>query len=206
MEIELKNIQYREKQSEESYAFSANLYIEGQLVGTASNRGRGGPTAYLSIDENGRKLISDAEIYIATLPSDKLSGNVYFSMAHNLDSYIDHRVAEYLLEKEQKEFRKKIEGYMKKGIVVGIPDKTFGMWKFTDPLEKILSHPDGHEVLIRALIKNIIPTLSDGELILNTNIPESIFRAVGLKENQYVKQFSKDSVIKKNKKKPGRKM
>jgi hypothetical protein len=207
MKIELKNIQYSEKLSEETNAFAANLYIDGRMAGIASNRGHGGSTDYRANDENGRKLISDAETYCKGLPPVKFNSDGkthFFDM--DLEGYIDGLVDKYLEEKHSKQFQKKIKGDMEKGIVVGIPNKSYALWQFTMPMEKILVHPKGPDLLKKALTTDIIPTLTNGNIILSTNIPESIFRAVGLKENQYVKQVSKDSVIKKNEKKPGRKM
>lgn len=194
MKIELKNIQYSDKLSEESNAFSADLYIEGKMAGTASNRGRGGATTCRANDENGRKLIAEAESYCKGLPP--------YDM--DLGDYLDNLIQKYLEEKDKKQFQKKMEGDMKKGIVAGIPNKSYGLWKFTMSMEQILEHPKGRDLLNKVLTKKIIPTLTDGKIILNTNIPVSIYKAAGLRENQYAEQAAKDTTVKMSKKKPGR--
>jgi hypothetical protein len=207
MKIELKSIQYSEKLSEETNAFSANLYIDGKLAGTASNRGHGGPTDYRTDDENGRKLISDAETYCKGLPPGKFNSggkDHFFDM--DLEGYIDNLLEKYLQERDLKQFQNKIKRDMEKGIVVGIPDKSYALWKFTMLMEKILVHPKGPDLLKNTLTKDIIPTLTNGNIILNTNIPATIFQEVGLKESHYVKQVSKDIDLKKNDKKQGRKL
>jgi len=207
MKIELKNIQYSERLSEETNAFSANLYINGRMAGTASNRGHGGSTDYRPNNENGRKLISDAEIYCKGLPPDKFkSDGREVELEMNLESYIDNLLEKYLKERNLKQFQNKIKRDMEKGIVVGIPDKSYLLWQFNLTMEKILVHPKGPDLIKKALTKDIIPTLTNGNIILNTNIPPIIFQEAGLKENQYLKQASKDIDIKKNEKKPGRKL
>jgi hypothetical protein len=207
MKIELKNIHHSEGLSEETNAFSANLYIDGKMAGTASNRGYGGSTDYRADDENGRKLISDAEIYCQGLPPGKFNSNGkdhFFDM--DLEGYIDGLVDKYLQEKDSKQFQNKIKRDMEKGIVVGIPNKSYTLWKFTILIEKLLVHPKGPDLLKNALTKDIIPTLTKGNIILNTNIPATLFQEVGLKENQYVKKVVKDIESKKIEKKPGRKL
>ncbi|MBO9676373.1 MAG: hypothetical protein J7577_23225 [Sphingobacteriaceae bacterium] len=207
MKIELKNIHHSEKLSEETNAFSANLYIEGKMVGTASNNGHGGSTGYRANDVKGQKLIADAEIYCKGLPPIKFnSGGEDHFLDMDLEGYIDELVDKYLQDKYYKQFQKKIKSDMEKGIVVGIPDKSYVLWKFNMPLEKIIAHPKGPDLLKKALIKDIISTLINGNKILNTNIPLSIFQAVGLNENHYIKQFTKDDAVNKNMKRPGRKL
>lgn len=57
MKIELKNIHHSPQLSEETLAFTANLYINGTHVGYAKNHGRGGTTHYQAKDEKGKLLI-----------------------------------------------------------------------------------------------------------------------------------------------------
>lgn len=46
MKIELKKIHFSEQLSEETHAFTANIYINGTHAGYAKNNGRGGATYY----------------------------------------------------------------------------------------------------------------------------------------------------------------
>lgn len=43
MDIELKNITYNARLSEETPAYAASLYVDGKKIGTVSNAGHGGP-------------------------------------------------------------------------------------------------------------------------------------------------------------------
>lgn len=63
MDISLKNITYNERLSEDTFCFSAVIYIDGKKAGTASNHGQGGPT---SIDP--RDLEDRIDAYAKTLP------------------------------------------------------------------------------------------------------------------------------------------
>lgn len=42
--IELKNLDVNKRMSEETWAFTATVYLNGERVATAENRGRGGQT------------------------------------------------------------------------------------------------------------------------------------------------------------------
>ncbi|MFP3596881.1 hypothetical protein [Chryseobacterium sp. SIMBA_029] len=195
MKIELKNIQYSEALSEETPAFAANLYIEGKKAGVASNHGHGGPTDYWADDENGKLLIEKAESFCKSLPSEEFkSGDKTYSIKMNLENYLDELIGKYLLDRDIKRFNKRIEKEMERGIVVGIPDTFYSVWRFKMPLPNYLKNASGLEFIKSALIKQIIPTLKEGKIILNTNVPEKVFREAGLSEQQYAKQVSKEAV------------
>ncbi len=76
---------------------------------------------------------------------------------------------------------------MEKGIVFGIAGESFTTLAFTTPFVKVLSHPKATEIIKNAIINKVLPDLKDGNIILNTNIPENILKEAGLKEEQYVK-------------------
>ncbi|PIF45319.1 hypothetical protein CLU96_2321 [Chryseobacterium sp. 52] len=201
MKIELKNIQFSEHLSEETNAFAASLYIEGIKAGTASNRGRGGATDYRSSDDRGKKLIAEAEAYCKSLPPEKFnSGGKDHLMEMNLEGYIDKLLLTHLGEKDKKQFQKKVERAMDKGVVVGIPGKEFTLWAFNLPMEKVLQHPKGPETIKSMLVKDILPKLIGENIIMNTNIPIKILQEAGLKESQYVKSISNENIVKEQKK------
>src|SRR5690349_17465022 len=135
MKIELKNIHFSEQLSEETNAFSANVYIEGIKVGEASNRGRGGPTICKAVDERGDKLIIAAEAHCRSLPSEKSTlGGEQYELKMDLGRYLDKLLEKHLQEKENIKFQKKLEKAVERGIVVGIPGKSFDVWQFTQPM------------------------------------------------------------------------
>jgi len=187
MKIELKRIEFSERLSQETNAFSADLYINGRKVGEASNQGRGGPTDYGSYDEEGRALIKEAEAYCKTLPPHtfKMNGETH-SIEMDLEMYIDNLLTDYLEQKELQKFRRAMEKAMIKSFVIGITDKSYDKWTFKVPLAQFMSSPNKPEVMANLIKQYVIPKLVDGNILLNTNIPESFLKLAGLKEGQYV--------------------
>lgn len=187
MKIELKKIEYNARLSEETNAFSADLYIDGKKAGIASNRGHGGPTEYQGTSKEGDELIRKAEEYCKALPPHKYrSGDKEYSFDMDLELFIDNLLDTYLEQKELQKFRNKMEKSMEFSIVIGIPDKSFGTLSFKSPIDMILVHPRGPEILKDTIAGKVIPQLTEGKIVLNTNIPERILKEAGLKETQYV--------------------
>ncbi|MCT1525657.1 hypothetical protein [Sphingobacterium hotanense] len=190
MKIELKSIHHSIQLSEETEAFTANLYINGVHAGYAKNEGHGGDTHYQAKDEKGRELIRQAEEHCKILPPIEYPPDNYmeaFSIDMNLEHYIDDLLNKYLEKKETAKFNAKLDNSMLKGIVYGVPNQSFGAISFNLPLGQVLAHPKGPQTVVQTITDKILPKLTDGNKLLNTNIPESITKAAGLKEEQYVK-------------------
>lgn len=205
MKIELRNIRFSEHLSEETNAFTANIYVNGVHAGAASNHGTGGPTDYYPVNENGKKLIREAEAYCAKLPPEKymMEGKEY-TIDMSLEYYIDNLLSKNLEEKELKNFRKNIDKAMQGNIVIGIPDDSFKKLPLKFSIKHILTHlPDGEQKLKELIINKVLPHLKDGDIILNTNIPEKILKAAGLNEQQYVKPDSEVQAKKTQQKRKG---
>lgn len=190
MKIELKSIYHSIQLSEETEAFTANLYINGVHAGYAKNEGHGGNTHYQAKDEKGRELIRQAEEHCKKLPPIEYPADKYmeaFSIDMNLEHYIDDLLNKHLEKKETAKFNAKLDKTMLKGIVYGVPNQSFGAITFNLPLVQVLAHPKGPQTVLQTITDKILPKLKDGNKLLNTNIPESIIKAAGLKEEQYVK-------------------
>jgi hypothetical protein len=197
MKIELKNIHFSQQLSEETNAFSANLYIEGVKAGSVSNRGRGGPTLCKAVDERGDQLIIAAEKYCHSLPSETSGlGSEQYELKMDIGRYVDKLLVKYLQEKENQKFQKKLETAIERGIVVGIPGKSFEVWEFKQPIGILLQHPKGPDMIKNALKEDIISELSGGKIIMNTNIPQKLLEEAGLKKSQYAGPVSDESTIK----------
>ncbi|WP_461789425.1 hypothetical protein [Pedobacter sp.] len=210
MKIELKNIKHSPSLSEETEAFTANIYIDDVLAGYASNRGHGGPTDYGHANEKGRELIKKAEEYCNGLPPTQYPATENmeaFSVDMNLENYIDELLGKHLDQKILQQFRNQIKRAMEKSIVVGVPDQSFRQFSFKTPIAQILNHPRGHEVLASNIREGVIPKMKEGEMILNTNIPISVYAEAKIPENRYVereqqeKQASRETKQKKTGKK-----
>ncbi|QIH33468.1 hypothetical protein [Sphingobacterium sp. DR205] len=188
MKIELKRIQYYSRQSEETNAFNADLYIDGKKVGEASNYGHGDPISYGSLTEEGRKAIREAEQYCMSLPREEytIGGNTH-TYEMTLESYIGRIIDDFVNEKELQKFRNRVDKLCMDGIVVGKPDKNvIAAYRYKISILQILCKPKGDETIIEAIKKEILPLLNDGNIVLNKNIPEHILKAAGLAKGQYL--------------------
>lgn len=207
MKIELKKIEFSERMSEETNCFAADIYINDVNVGIASNQGHGGATGYTANHPKGMELIKQAEDYCKSLPPYTWdSGGEAHKLEMNLELFIDNLLENYLKEKEIKKFRNKIAKAALNSIVVGIPDHSFTSYPFKYTIAEILRYPNGQQLLADSIGKRIKPKMVDGEIILNTNIPEQVFALAKLKNDQYFKAEAPTVQQRKPVKKHSRKM
>lgn len=188
MKIELKKIQHNKRMSQETEAFSADLYIDGKNAGVAYNSGHGGPADYEAHNAQGIKLITEAEAYCLKLPPMEIQeyeGD--FTLTMNLEVFIDNLLTDHLQQQELQRFNKKMEKDMLTGIVIGTPDECYSVLPSNRPLKVILESQDGPATMGRLLEQYVLPKLKDGKILLNTNIPEDLLKAANLKADQYVK-------------------
>jgi len=160
MKIELKNIKFSEAMSEETNAFTANLYINGKNVGYCKNTGQGGCTDYHANTPEDRKVIAEAEAYCKGLPKVKYSD---LEWNQSLEWVIDQFLEDWLKAKE----RKKMERKMQTCILIGRPDENrlnYAYYNFKRPLSSI-SVPQ-----LQASIERIKAKMPKNEVILNTNL------------------------------------
>ncbi|MNL11812.1 hypothetical protein D3C87_1326620 [compost metagenome] len=203
MKIELRNIEYSERQSEETNCFIADLFIDGKLAGTTRNNGHGGSTDYFPTGPEGRKLIETAEEYCRSLPAEEHEyDGQQFTLDMDLELYIDKLLGDYLSSLEQK----KTEAKMKKNILVSSdPGAYYGYFELGHPIEALIATPKGKEYLLHTL-RAIVPQMKEQEKIINTNIPEQILKEAGLREDQYMPQKlqgkSKKEASKQQRKRP----
>ena len=168
MKIELKSIQFSDAMSEETYAFTANLYINGKKVGYCKNTGQGGCTDFYvdsdmrnkSISEMNRKAINEAEAYCNALPKTKYK-NMEFPQS--LESVIDDQLENWLKAKDVKKFENK----MKKCVLVGSPDVNRASYSYYNFKVALSTIPTKQ---LQASIERIKSKLENGNVILNTNL------------------------------------
>ena len=160
MKIELKNIKFSEAMSEETNAFTGNLYINGKNVGYCKNTGQGGCTDYHANTPEDRKAIKEAEEYCNRLPKVH-SERFNFDYQPTLELAIGDCLDEWLKAKE----KKKMERQMRDRILVGVPDGyTYGFYRFKVALDKI------PQAQLQAAVERIKLKLEKNEVILNTNL------------------------------------
>jgi len=160
MDIKLKSIKFSEAMSEETYAFTADLYINGKKVGYCKNSGQGGCTDYHHFSREDLKTIEEAEKHCTALPKTKFMNSEY---DQSLESVIDGLLGDWLKAKKTKKFENK----MVKCILVGSPDvnrASYAYYTFKVPLSTIPKEQ------LQASIVRIKAKLKTGDVILNTNL------------------------------------
>lgn len=138
MKIEIKNIKVADTLTEETTAFTADIFVDGKKVGYARNDGRGGCTDYNRYPGDGNmEAIKKAEEYCKTLP-DKIYpamfGSPGFSVKMNLETFIDDAIEKHLDKKDKAKLEKKMVDHL----MWGVPNGTsYKQVKFNLPLSKI---------------------------------------------------------------------
>lgn len=205
MKIELKNIKVSEFMSEETTAFSANLYVDGKHVAVASNHGTGGPTSYHPVNAEAIKTIRSAEDYCKKLPPEEHeSAGQTYKLDMDLELYIDNLLTAHLEQKDLQRFRNKIDKAAVNGILYGVPDKSFQGIKLKLPIGTLLKQPNGPKQLGDLIRTKIIPELKDGDVILNQNIPVQVLKDAGLRSDQYSLKADQPSLKKEVRKSKGK--
>ena len=167
MNIELKKIKFSEHLSEETNAFTADLYINGKNAGYVKNDGHGGCTDYYP-NEGMRELVNEAEQFCLTLPPINYGT---FQIDMNLENKIDQLFEEWLKSKDEAKLQKKLQKDMLKGICFKIDGGySISSWK-GHTLATLLQNPNGKQAVKNHLKKLV----GEGKEILNTNIPQELF-------------------------------
>lgn len=171
MQIELKNIKFSEALSEETNAFVADVYVNGNKVAYAKNDGHGGSTFYHAY-EGKRELLGQAEKFCEALPPLKYGG---MELPMSLEMKIDNLLEDWLKSKDQAKFDKKLQKDMLTGLCIKTPNGyTQATWKSGGrniTIAELVSVPNGRELLKNAIAK----AKAEGKEVLNTNIPQHLF-------------------------------
>ena len=170
MNIELKSFKHYEKLSDETYCFTANIYVNGIKCGTAENRGIGGETDYSSDRRIGSdELIKQAELHCLGLPSETIViGDRTITLNMNLVNYIDNLVDGLVKAKYKEKDAQKLRKEMQSGILIG-DDEKYAKIGFKIPLSEVMAkHPDYFQKTLKEML---VKYGKDGSRLLNTNIP-----------------------------------
>jgi hypothetical protein len=190
MEIILKNIYVGERLSRETTAFQATLYINSYRVGVITNDGQGGATMYRPLEDKGLLLIREAEVWCRRLPplvfTDETLAGKPVTIPMELEIYLDNLVTDWLNHKDLERFRRKAEKEMLSAIVFGVPDKSFRIMKYRNPIAAMIRYNKGVGQLKMDIHKKVLPMLQDNEKILNTNVPAGIIRLLEVPAEKWV--------------------
>ena len=168
MKIELKKIAFYERMSEETNAFTADVYVNCVKTGYAKNDGQGGST-FIHSYEGKSLLLHEAENYVEALPPIQVTfANKTHSIKMTLDLFVDNLLEEHLKEKFQKKIQKACLINIVWGVENGSSFRSMGWKNIT--IEQILKTQNG-VTAIKNAIARVKGELKEGEKILNKNIP-----------------------------------
>lgn len=165
MKITLKKLKIAEHLSEETTAFTADVYADGTLIGYAKNDGQGGST-FIHCEYKNKALFEAANAYCEALPKEKYHD---MEFAQDLESIVDKLVEAECNKKSLTQAKKKLERNMLKGLCFGtLEHYEIITWK-GHTIESILKVPNGAATLINKI------AIMGKDKLLNTNLPINIY-------------------------------
>lgn len=165
MKIELKSIKFSESLSEETNAFTANIYINDKKVGYCKNDGQGGCTDYNADSRELRPIIAEAEAYCKTLPPEIWRGKEF---PQSLESVINNQLENWLTAKAVAKAKKRMNKLMTTAILFGVPNGN----EFSYINNKV-NHSKVPTPVLQIFVDKIkAKHCTDGKVILNTNLKE----------------------------------
>lgn len=162
-EFEIKNFKYLESRSEETYCFSAVLYVNGKKVANCGNSGQGGSTDVYFLPQY-KEMERDIKDFLKSLPKIKYESCEF---DRTLEYIVDELVEELLNAKELKKLMKKTGQYL----IFHNPKGTYHQigWK-KYRVDELLEIPSGRDILKKTIANNI----AKGNILINENIPSEL--------------------------------
>lgn len=166
MKIELKNVKVHEDMSEETTCFTAEVWADGEFVGTAKNDGHGGCTDIYN-HSGTRELLQKVEEYCKTLPNHVYPATKHskeFSVSMDLEQMVHNLLDEAM-------FINDIKKYFNKGIIYGKMLGDIHQRGYKTSIAALKKTEEGRK-MIEGLVAGVQMNLKEGERIFNTNINE----------------------------------
>lgn len=163
MKIELKNIKFSEHLSEETNAFTADIYVEGKKCGYCKNDGQGGCTMVKAFGDPGLYgIMQTAENHLKTQPDINIGTEVKpFMVKSTWENVVDNLFDQWLKQKDQKKLEKKMET----SLLWGVPNSD----RYTIVNFKVKLTQIPHNIL-QDKITFYKGLFKEGEKYLNTNL------------------------------------
>lgn len=185
MEIEIKKVSFNPRI--DAHSFAANLVIDSVKAGNVVSNHAG--CEYYPTNETGQVLIEKAEKFCEKLPVKTITvDGKQQEVKQSLPTFIADLFAAHLETLEKIKYDKKVDVAMKQNIVIGEPLKYIRTIPTKAPVSLLAQTTNGQQLLMEIINRQVLPSLSANEKLLNTNIPEDVLKAAGVKEGQYGKQ------------------
>lgn len=171
MKIELKNIKYSERMSEETSCFDAFLHINGKKVAYVKNDGRGGMTHISELHADYWEVVKQAQAHCR----DNMKGITCpgGSIPCTLDMHVDELFDQWLEQKNKEKFQKQIDKACESKILIGT-DTCYRVITLNKPVFWLLQSEAGKVQLTNFCTKTLPGLIKPGEKVLNKNLPADI--------------------------------
>lgn len=163
-DIQLKKIKVAEFLSEETTAFTAEIYIDSKKVGYCKNDGQGGCTDYYGYTKEDNQLIRECEDEFKQLPlKESQAFGSSFKFQPTFEDRLDELLEAHFVAKDEKKFEKSMETAILFGTEQNFSEH---FWKYTGTKKRVPLQLVGLSA-IQQKVDELKKT--DGK-ILNTNL------------------------------------
>jgi hypothetical protein len=196
MKIEIKNLQYFPELSDERWAFTAALFIDGKCAGHCMNRGEGSETFIEPLNKQGAALIAQAKDYYekspapTTPPEQAAPPLPSGSLLRQINDLVAQEIQRMETKKMQKQIGRVLRKYQHSAVVYGKIDGLIRYLTLDRPVQEMIGHPEQRQKLVSLIRNEVLPQLRKDDRILNTNIPFALYQKAGLTFNQFAQRSS----------------
>ena len=168
--LKLNRIRYSASLSQETYAFTANLCLNGKKVAECENNGFGGSTNVHVVSKSVEEVLLS---YVASLPVPEAWK---FQQSLSLCDVVDILMHEWVMDKEFRRVSHRFENDMLKGLCYNESGNhrdgysTLSWGRF--PLSVVVERNSG------VVLEVAVSKVREGFKILNTNIPQGLLDAL----------------------------
>ena len=155
MRIEIKNIKHVESMSEETFCFSANLYVDGKKIGAVSNRGHGGCHEYEFNNATVRELNQWCK---ENLPTWSMDDDQEYET--DLEMHISNLVADFLDTKHIKNLLKRsvvvMDDTCEEGECFLYKFSQYKHWQRDELIRRVVERNSNDERLVNPVVLNTL--------------------------------------------------
>lgn len=127
MKLELKNIEVNLGMSEETYCYSASLWVDGRKVGSVGNHGQGG----CDLQHVERAMLAAVNAWLANNEEPTVIGDI--SVLCDLETWCSDQIGDYLLERD-------LSTAMRRKVLFVKDSKVFEISKGKHQVDALVTH------------------------------------------------------------------
>ncbi|MFC6100838.1 hypothetical protein [Olivibacter domesticus] len=185
MKIEAKNIQYETLLPEGEILYACHLYIDGIHLAYGSNFVPGRQAFLYPVEKEAIPQLKQADAICKWLPQSVQSPAADQTEGGHLSALcklMEEQVKEHINQQASVRF---VQTNQVDSILFGTNGEPSFSVKLFAPVDVILADPQKWHQLTDVLHNAVLPYMGPGQRVLNTNIPDAIFKKAGLRDAQF---------------------